>query len=463
MKSISIFGTSSDAGKSTLTFVIGKILQDLGYSVAPFKAQNVSNNSHVTDDGSEIAIAQYFQAQVLGVPTSYHLNPVLLKSGRGSRASMIVKGKVVKDKDVREYYRDLDHLKPAVDECFEYLQSRYDCVVCEGAGSPVELNLMDKDLSNIYIATRFKTKIILVADIERGGVFASIWGVYNLLPEELRANVIGVIVNKFRGDMSLFDEGAKIIEERFNIPVLGVLPYGHLNLGFEDSASLMNYSQNKSNTKITVGIIAYPTMSNYNDIEPLIADEEVMVEFITANVALEAYDLIILPGSKLVIQDLRWLKKTGLYDRLQKRTKAIYGICGGYQMMFQNIDDPYAIESEQPDREDALGWIDDTIVFEKEKKLSKGSYDLFNDHLRGFEIRHGESQKKQLWFEENAVRGSFVHALLENNSFRTQYFQALNCAYIGYDFQNRKDQILNQFIEECRIKLDIERILNHVL
>ena len=153
MKSISIFGTSSDAGKSTLTFVIGKILQDLGYSVAPFKAQNVSNNSHVTDDGSEIAIAQYFQAQVLGVPTSYHLNPVLLKSGRGNRASMIVKGKVVEDKDVREYYRDLDLLKPAVDECFEYLQERYDCVVCEGAGSPVELNLMDKDLSNIYIAT----------------------------------------------------------------------------------------------------------------------------------------------------------------------------------------------------------------------------------------------------------------------------------------------------------------------
>ena len=132
-------------------------------------------------------------------------------------------------------------------------------------------------------------------------------------------------------------------------------------------------------------------------------------------------------------------------------------------MMFQNIDDPYAIESEQPDREDALGWIDDTIVFEKEKKLSKGSYDLFNDRVSGFEIRHGESRKKQLWFEEKTVRGSFVHALLENDSFRTQYFQTLNCAYIGYDFQNRKDQILNQFIDECRQRLDIQRILNHVL
>lgn len=463
MKSISIFGTSSDAGKSTLTFVIAKIIQDVGYTVAPFKAQNVSNNSRVTDDGSEIAIAQYFQAEVLGIPTSYHLNPVLLKSGRGNRASMIVKGKVVEDKDVREYYRDLDLLKPAVDECFEYLQSHYDCVVCEGAGSPVELNLMDKDLSNIYIATRFKTKIILVADIERGGVFASIWGVYNLLPEALRANVIGVIVNKFRGDMSLFDEGVKIIEERFGIPVLGVLPYGHLNLGFEDSASLMNYSQNKTNTKITLGVIAYPTMSNYNDIEPLIADEEVMVEFITANVALESYDLILLPGSKLVIQDLRWLKSVGLYERLRKRIKPIYGICGGYQMMFQHIDDPHAIESEHPDGEEALGWIEDTIVFKKEKKLSKGSYLLFNEAVKGFEIRHGQSQKNQLWFKDHQIRGSFVHAVLENDSFRTRYFQSLNPAYIGYDFQNRKHQILDQFIHECRQKLDIQRILKHVL
>lgn len=463
MKSISIFGTSSDAGKSTLTFVIAKILQDMGYSVAPFKAQNVSNNSRVTDDGSEIAIAQYFQAEVLGIPTSYHLNPVLLKSGRGNRASMIVKGKVIEDKDVREYYRDLDRLKPAVDECFEYLQDRYDCVVCEGAGSPVELNLMDKDLSNIYIAERFGTKIILVADIERGGVFASIWGVYNLLPEALRDNVIGVIVNKFRGDLTLFDEGVKIIEERFGIPVLGVLPYGHLNLGFEDSASLMNYSQNKTHTKITVGVISYPTMSNYNDIEPLIADEEVLVEFITGDMSLESYDLILLPGSKLVIQDLRWLKKVGLFERLRTRTKAIYGICGGYQMMFERIDDPYAIESEHPDSEEALGWISDMVIFEKEKKLSKGAYSLFNEEVSGFEIRHGESQKQSLWFERGAIRGSFVHAVLENDSFRTRYFQTLNPEYIGYDFQTRKHQILDHFINGCKQRLDIERILNHVL
>jgi adenosylcobyric acid synthase len=446
MKSISIFGTSSDAGKSTLTFVIGKILQNFGYSVAPFKAQNVSNNSHVTDDGSEIAIAQYFQAHVLGVPTSYHLNPVLLKSGSGNRASLIIKGKVVEDKDVREYYRDLDMLKPAVDECFEYLQSRYDCVVCEGAGSPVELNLMDKDLSNIYIAQKYNTKIILVADIERGGVFASIWGVYNLLPEALRANVIGVIVNKFRGDRTLFDEGVNIIEERFGIPVLGVLPYLPLNLGFEDSQSLKNFVQNKPNPTKKIGIINYPTMSNYNDFEPLIADEKIFIEFITSNVSLESFDLIILPGSKLVIKDLQWLKKTGLFEALKERQKEILGICGGYQMMFEAIIDDECVETSEPSREEALGFIDDVIVFQKEKVLKKGEYSLFGKIIQGFEIHHGVSKKYPLLYEKDHIKGTFVHGIFEDEAFETY-----------------KKTTIDSFIATMRKEINTERILKHVL
>ena len=371
MKNISIFGTSSDAGKSTITFVIARILQDMGYSVAPFKAQNVSNNSHVCDDTKEIAIAQYFQASVLGIKTSYHLNPILLKSGRGSSASLIVEGEVVTTKDVREYYRDLDLLKPAVNRCFEYLDAQYDCVVCEGAGSPVELNLLDKDLSNIYMADHFNTKIILVADIQKGGVFASIWGVYNLLPEKLRNNIIGVIINKFQGDMSLFDEGVNIIQERFKIPVLGVLPYLPFNLGFEDSASLQNFTQNCSKATRKIAVISYPYMSNYNDFEPLIADDDICLEFISSNVSLEKFDEVILPGSKLVIQDLLWLKSTGLFEQLQQRTKPITGICGGYQMMFKNIIDEFCIETQTPTKESALGFIDDNIIFMRDKTLAK--------------------------------------------------------------------------------------------
>ena len=190
MHNISIFGTSSDAGKSTITFVIAKLLQEEGLRVTPFKAQNVSNNAKVADDNSEIAIAQYFQAkEVLGIETSYHQNPVLLKSGYGSTSSLIIEGKAVEQKDVRAYYRDIDTLKPIVKKNFEYLAKEYDIIVAEGAGSPVELNLMDKDLSNIFIASEFNTKIILVADIQKGGVFASIWGVYNLLPKKLKQNV----------------------------------------------------------------------------------------------------------------------------------------------------------------------------------------------------------------------------------------------------------------------------------
>lgn len=446
MKSISIFGTSSDAGKSTLTFVIAKLIQERGRSVGVFKAQNVSNNSRITDDGAEIAIAQHFQAEVLGIPTSYHLNPVLLKSGSGNSASLILNGKVAGDKNVREYYRDINTLKPLVRDAFLYLAERYDCVVCEGAGSPVELNLTDKDLSNIFIADAFDTKIILVADIERGGVFASIWGVYNLLPKKLRENVIGVIVNKFRGDMSLFDEGITIIEENFGIPVLGVLPYIPFNLGFEDSQSLKNFVQNKPNPKQKIGIINYPTMSNFNDFEPLIADEDIFVEFITSNIALESFDVIILPGSKLVIHDLQWLKTTGLFENLQCRKKEILGICGGYQMMFKSIIDEECVETAIPSRESGLGFIDDVIVFQNEKILKKGEYKLFGKTVQGFEIRHGVSSKHPLWYEKDHIKGTFVHGIFEDEAFE---------AY--------KKRTIDTFIKTMRNEIDMERVLKHVL
>jgi adenosylcobyric acid synthase len=442
MHNISIFGTSSDAGKSTITFVIGKILQEAGYSVAPFKSQNVSNNSHVADDGSEIAIAQYFQADILGVETSYHLNPILLKSGKGNKASLIVNGKVVDDKDVIEYYRDLDSLKPAVKEAFEYLDSKYDILVCEGAGSPVELNLMDKDLSNIFIANEYNTKIILVADIEKGGVFASIYGVYNLLPEKLRQNVVGVIVNKFRGDMSLFDKGRDIIENEFGIPVLGVLPYTSFNLGFEDSASLKNFTQDCSKSTRKVAVISYPYMSNYNDFEPLIADTNTCVEFIDTNISLDSYDCIILPGSKMVIKDLQWLKNSGLFEQIKElETKGenhIVGICGGYQMLFENIIDNECIEVENPTSEKGLGFIDDDIIYQKGKVLKKDG-DIF-------EIHHGVSKKYPSVYKIQNIYGTFNHGLFIDDWFR-----------------EHKKELVDKFMNTMKENLDIKRIANSVV
>jgi adenosylcobyric acid synthase len=462
MKNISIFGTSSDAGKSTITFVVAKILQDLGYSVAPFKAQNVSNNAHVCDDGSEIAVAQYFQAHVLGVETSYHLNPILLKSGRNSSASLIVEGKVVETKDVREYYRDLDVLKPAVNRCFEYLDSKYDCVVCEGAGSPVELNLMDKDLSNIYVASNFDTKIILVADIEKGGVFASIYGVYHLLPENLRKNIIGVIVNKFRGDLTLFDEGIRIIEEDFKIPVLGVLPYTPFNLGFEDSQSLKNYTQDITQAIIKVGVIFYPYMSNYNDFEPLIADKSIELEFIETNISLERFDMIIIPGSKLVIKDLKWLKTIGLFNRIKTYKKTIFGICGGYEMMFENLYDGYGLENEESCQEVGLAFIDDILTFEKNKELHKGEYNIFECDITGFEIHHGKSDKYPISYEGTFHKGTFIHAIFDNDNFRNKIFKEINPNYKEFNFLEYKKTTIDTFISTLKNKLDTNKILEAI-
>jgi len=442
MHNISIFGTSSDAGKSTLTWVIGRILQEAGYTVTPFKAQNVSNNAHVADDGSEIAIAQHFQAKALGVATSWHNNPVLLKSGRGSSASLIVGGKSASDKDVREYYRDLDTLKPTVKEAFSFLDARYDCVIAEGAGSPVELNLMDKDLSNIFIATEFHTKIILVADIEKGGVFASIYGVYHLLPKALQANVIGIIVNKFRGNMSLFDEGVRIIEKEFGIPVLGVLPYEPFNLGFEDSQSLINYTQNCEKSTRHVAVIAYPTMSNYTDFEPLLADPNTCVEFITANMDLSGFECIILPGSKRVIEDLNWLKKTGLFKQIQTHHKAgkihLVGICGGYQMMHQSIVDDVCVEVQEPTTVEALGFIEGEVHFQKEKILKL--------HGDTYEIHHGTSTSYPDEYKSEKIYGTFSHGLFIDTWFKTY-----------------EKECITAFVEKMKVHLDVERILKSVL
>ncbi|OUR74631.1 cobyric acid synthase CobQ [Arcobacter sp. 31_11_sub10_T18] len=462
MNSISIFGTSSDSGKSTLTFVIAKILQEHGYSVVPFKAQNVSNNSKVCEDGSEIGIAQYFQAQVINVKPTYHMNPVLLKIEGNGRSQIVVDGKVLKTTTPRQYYKEIDALKPIVKKNFEYLQSKYDIIVAEGAGSPVELNLMDKDLANTYVASTFNTKIILVADIEKGGVFASIYGTYALLSEQLKKNVIGVVINKFRGDLTLFEEGINIIQDRFNLPVLGVVPYIPFNLGFEDSASLMNYSQVKANPKLHVAVIKFPKMSNYNDIEPLIANDEVYVDFISGAANLEVYDLVILPGTKSTIADLKWLKKTGLFEALKKRTKAIYGICGGYQMMFNNIIDDKNIENEQHEKESGLGFIEDEIYFQEQKILKNSSYDLFGLLLDGFEIHNGVSKKHQLFYEKDHIKGAFIHGIFDNDNFTNEYFKSLNHNYVDFNFQEYKKNKIKTFVDTIKESLDVKRILDSV-
>jgi len=455
MNSISIFGTSSDAGKSTLSFAITYLLHKRGIKVAPFKAQNVSNNSQVTDAGGEIAIPQYFAAEAIGLKTSPDMNPILLKSGGKSKAHVIVNGKSVANRDVWGYYRDIDSLKPHVKNAFNRLLQKYDCIVAEGAGSPVELNLMDKDLSNIYVAEEFNTKIILVADIQRGGVFASIYGVYHLLPKKLRKNVIGVIVNKFQGDMTLFDEGVKIIEEQFKIPVLGVVPFRPFNLGFEDSESIMNYTQDTSNAIIKVGVIKLPHISNFTDFEPLVLDEEIDLTFISNANDTPSCDILVLPGSKRVIDDLEWLRKRGFESVLKSKKSKLVAICGGYEMMFESILDPLGIESEKKVTQ-GFARLKGDVVFHKKKIVQKGSYNLFGIMVDGYEIHNGRSKKRLK--EKKNFYGTFIHGMFDNDALRYKIFHNFNPNYRGYNFKKFKANAIHSFAKHIEKNVNIGTI-----
>ena len=456
---LSIFGTSSDAGKSTLSFAITYLLHKRGVKVAPFKAQNVSNNSQVTDAGGEVAIPQYFTAEAIGMKTTPNINPILLKSGSYNSAHMIVDGKSVGDKDVRSYYRDINTLKPVAKKAFKNLAKEYECVVAEGAGSPVELNLMDKDLSNIYIADEFNTKIILVADIERGGVFASIWGVYNLLPKKLRKNVIGVIVNKFRGDSSLFDDGIKIIENEFGLKVLGVVDYKPFNLGFEDSQSIMGYIQDTTKAKLKVGVIKLPHISNFTDFEPLVADEEIELLFIQNVSELSSCDAIILPGSKRVVDDLKWLRKNGFSKQIKNTQKTLIGICGGYEMMFEYILDPDEIESHKQETK-AFGIFKGNVEFKKEKVVKKGKYKIFDTKVKGYEIHNGKAKK--ICTKKKNYYGTFIHGLFDNDDLRYKIFNKINPDYKGYNFKRYKKKTIEDFTSHIDKQIDMDYILKRI-
>jgi len=457
MHSLSILGTSSDAGKSTLAFAITYLLHHRGIRVAPFKAQNVSNNARVCDSGGEIAQSQYFAAESIGLPTESDFNPVLLKSGRGSSASLIINGHPAGEQDVREYYGSIGSLKPVVTDAFRRLQQRFDVIVAEGAGSPVELNLMEKDLSNITIADTFDTKIVLVADIERGGVFASVWGVYNLLPEKLRRNVIGVIINKFRGDITLFDDGRRIIEEQFGIRVLGVIPYRPLNLGFEDSQSMENYVQSSQHGAIRAAVIRLPHISNFTDFEPLVADDEVHLDFVHSAAALQAYDLVILPGTKRTVSDLQWLREHGFEEALRDFKGTLVAVCGGYEMMFGRILDPDGIESEAGTEVKGFGRLKGDILFEKEKRAAKGCYELFGLQIEGYEIHHGKCDA--IAAEQERFFGTFVHGLFDSDAFREKLFRGIDPAYLGYDFAAYKAEKIAGFAGHVAGNLDLEAII----
>ncbi len=348
-KALAILGTGSDVGKTLIVAGICRLLSRRGLRVAPFKAQNMALNSFVTLDGGEIGRAQALQAQACGIEPTVDMNPILLKPESDSRSQVVVMGKVYEALNALAYYERKETLFTIVRDCYARLADEYECIVVEGAGSAAEINLRDRDMVNWPVVELADAAVFLVADIDRGGVFAQIIGTLDLLEPHERARVRGVIVNKFRGDRRLFDDGVRMLEARTGLPVLGVVPYlRDLRLDQEDSLDLArSRSVQFEPSLINVAVVLLPHMSNFTDFNALAAEKDVALRFAASPDDLRGADMVILPGSKNTLADLDYLVKTGFSTALTthvNRGGELVGICGGYQMLGQEISDPKGLE-----------------------------------------------------------------------------------------------------------------------
>jgi adenosylcobyric acid synthase len=383
-----IGGTSSNAGKSWMATAICAWLRGRGVSVAPFKAQNMSNNSYPCRSGGEIGRAQVAQAEACGLEPEPAMNPILLKPNGNGASQVVVQGRVWKTLSAREYYAHAASLREHVLNAYQDLARRFDVIVVEGAGSVTELNLRDHDLVNLDLVTRIRAPWLLVADIERGGVFGSVVGTAHLLTDDERALFRGFAINKFRGDMSLFDDGVRILEERTASTCFGVFPYvSDLQLDAEDSLALQTQPSTPAPAGARLAVIHFPQLSNTTDFRLL-----TWADWITAPHAAERYDFIILPGSKNTLADLSWLRGTGLADWIleqHRRGTTVVGICGGYQMLGRSIRDPAGMESSAESAE-GLGLLPATTWLSHEKQTRTVSATTRGGvRFNGYEIHLG--------------------------------------------------------------------------
>ena len=386
-------GCTSDAGKSTLVAALCRILKRRGVRVAPFKPQNMALNSAVTVDGGEIGRAQALQALAAGLEPHTDFNPVLLKPSTDKRAQVIIHGQALTNLDAIAYHEYKPRAMKAVLESYERLCAQYDCVLVEGAGSPAEINLRDRDIANMGFAEAVDCPVILVADIDRGGVFAHLVGTLELLSPSEQARVKGFVINRFRGDIKLLESGLEWLEARTGKPVIGVLPYLHgLYLDAEDA--LPREAMQKAATKLKVIAPAFPRISNHNDLDPLRFHPEVDFRFVGPGEPPPPADLIVLPGSKAVQADLAWLRENGWEEPLQHHLRyggKLIGICGGYQMLGRQLHDPQGLEG-QPGSAPGLGLLDCATTLESEKQLKNVSGTLNlpgQPAVHGYEIHMG--------------------------------------------------------------------------
>jgi adenosylcobyric acid synthase len=442
-----VAGTGSDAGKSALVAGLCRWLARQGISVAPFKAQNMSLNSFVTAEGAEIGRAQAMQAAAAGIEPTADMNPILLKPGSDRRSQVVVLGRPEAEADALGYRAHAPRLRQVALASLARLRAHYDVVICEGAGSPAEINLRDTDVANMSLARAADLPVIVVGDIDRGGVFAAMFGTLALLAPADQALIAGFVINKFRGAPELLDSGLSLLHRLTGRPVYGVLPWRDgLWLDAEDSLGLDRGPHHASFGKkdfLRVAVVKLPRISNFTDADALAAEPGVLVRFAERPADLADVDLVVLPGSRATVADLAWLRERGLAGAITERARArqpVLGICGGYQMLAEVIDDP--VESRQG-RVDGLGLLPVRVVFGAAKRLGRPTGRALGAPVAGYEIHHGIAEVTDPaghgsepfldGCRRGAVWGTSWHGVLENDEFR-RAFLAEVAALAGRDF-----------------------------
>ena len=412
-KAIMIQGTMSNAGKSLLAAGLCRIFRQDGFRVAPFKAQNMALNSCITKDGLEMGRAQAVQAEAAGIEPSADMNPILLKPSSDMGSQVIVSGVPIGNMEAKEYFSYKKSLVPKIREAYDRLASQYDIIVIEGAGSPAEINLKQDDIVNMGMAEMADAPGLLVGDIDRGGVFAQLYGTVLLLEEEERARIQGLILNKFRGDKTILDPGIEMLERLCGIPVAGVIPYMDVRIEDEDSlSSFLDGAGSLEAAKVDIAVIRFPKISNFTDFGVFACIPGVRIRFVSSPGELGNPDMVVLPGTKSTVADLLWMRQSGLEAavlKLAERQIPIWGICGGYQMMGERLEDPEAVESDEGSAR-GMGLLPLATVFEREKIRTQvtgafGEMDGIFSELTGKNVEGYEIHMGRTWIdrEEGAI------------------------------------------------------------
>ncbi|MDR2545049.1 MAG: cobyric acid synthase [Methanobrevibacter sp.] len=477
---IMIQGTGSSVGKSILVTALCRIFKQDGFRVCPYKSQNMSLNSYITLDGKEMGRAQVFQAYAAGLEPEAYMNPILLKPTGDKSCQIIVNGEVYGNSTAVKYHDMKLEFMNMLKTQFNELEEKFDIIVIEGAGSPAEINLRDKDIVNMGIAEFVDTSVLLVGDIDKGGVFASLYGTLMLISEDERERVKGVIINKFRGDIDILKPGLDMFEELSNKKCLGVVPCFNLVLEDEDRPAKIN--KNITNI-IDVAVVRLPRISNSTDLDALKIEEDVSIRYINSVHEFKNPDLLIIPGSKNTIEDLNYLKSTGIFDKIKEYSKIgqIIGICGGYQMLGKSIVDPCNVETKTL-KVDGLGLLDIETIFETKKVRKRVKANLIYDNsisVYGYEIHMGASNygksakplfsiKQENYFDgsisdDGSVLGSYIHGIFDKPDFREFILNKIReKKRIGKkkskEYESIRENELNKLADIVRNSVDIDEI-----